>query len=268
MTRGRLAWEKMAAAPEPMPAPGFPDTRTSILVRAAEGEWEPFLAEYLAPCWRDIMIACRGRIPAGDAPDLLQELTLRLMRDGQGRPVPGSPGEPPRGNIPRRYLARKTGGVASARFRTFLKQVIANLIKEHVRHNRRAARSQDLSAAPDPAVEDSVSSSVDRQWVAMCLADAARAFRAECAAARTRARRRRFELLYLATAKGLAPAAIGDRLGLHRTTVAAELAEARERFVGLLAGVSGIADRAELKRHVAADPARLFDALERAHRAG
>ena len=56
---------------------------------------------------------------------------------------------------------------------------------------------------------------------------------------------------------------IAERLGLHRTTVTVDLAAARERFVALLGELSGIADREELKRHVAADPTRVFDALER-----
>lgn len=249
-------------------APAFPETRTTILVRAACGDWEPFFAEYLAPCWREIVLACRGRVPPGDAPDLLQELTVRLMREGRSRPVPGSHAEPPRGNIPGRYLARKADGTGSARFRTYLKRVIANLIEEYARRVEREVQSKDLGAVADPTVESSVSSAVDRHWVGVCLVDAAREFRAECAATRTRGRRRRFELLYLATVRGLSPAAIAEQLGLHRTTVSGELAEARERFVGLLAELSGIADREELKRQVAADPARLFDALERARQSG
>ena len=259
----------MAAQPQPIPtarAPAFPETQTTILVRAAGGDWEPFFKEYLAPCWREVMLACRGRLPMGDAPDLLQELTVRLLRDGRGRPVPGSPAEPPRGNIPQRYLARKRLGVASASFRTYLKQVIGNLIEEHARKAKRQVKAQSLSARVDPSIEDSISSTVDRHWVAACLVDAARQFRAECGSARTRGHQRHFELLYLATVKGLSPAAVARQLGLHRTTVSVDLAAARDRFVAMLSELSGIADREVLKSHVAADPSRLFEALEDAHR--
>ena len=259
----------MAAQPQPIPtahAPAFPETQTAILVRAASGDWEPFFQQYLAPCWREVALACRGRLPMGDVPDLLQELTVRLLREGRSRPVLGSPAEPPRGNIPQRYLARKQLGMASARFRTYLKRVIGNLIEEHARKAKRQIQAQPLPGAVEPATEDSVSSVVDLHWVAACLTDAAQQFRAECESARTRGHQRHFELLYLATAKGLSPPAIAERLGLHRSTVSVDLAAARERFVALLGELSGIADREELKGHVASDPARLFAALEEAHR--
>src|SRR5437763_15698012 len=91
------------------PSVPFPETQTAVLLRAAGGDWEPFFAQYLAPCWREIVLACRGRVPADEAPDLLQELALRLLRDGRARPLPGgdAPDGPPRGNIPRRFLARR-----------------------------------------------------------------------------------------------------------------------------------------------------------------
>jgi DNA-directed RNA polymerase specialized sigma24 family protein len=251
----------------PAPAGGatrgaaFPDTQTSVLAQAAGGDWEPFFREYLAPCWREIAIACRGRIPVGDIPDLFQELTLRLLKMGESRPE--GEAAPIRGNIPHRYLARKQLGIPSAKFRTYLKQVIGNLIREQSRANRRQAKSQD-PAALEPAVEDSISKAVDRHWVAACLFDAAARFHGECAAARTKARQRQFDLLYEATVRGATPADLARTLGLHRTTVTAELGEARERFVARLAKLSGIADRDELKRLVAADPEQLFDALKRA----
>lgn len=251
----------------PAPAGGatrgaaFPETQTSVLAQAAGGDWEPFFREYLAPCWREIAIACRGRIPVGDIPDLFQELTLRLLKMGESRPQ--GEAAPIRGNIPHRYLARKRLGVPSAKFRTYLKQVIGNLIREQSRANRRQAKSQ-APAALEPAVEDSIAKAVDRHWVAACLVDAAQRFLGECAAARTKARQRQFDLLYEATVRGATPADLARTFGLHRTTVTAELGEARERFVAWLAKLSGIADRDELKRLVAADPEQLFDALKRA----
>lgn len=251
----------------PAPASGaprgaaFPETQTSVLAQAAGGDWDPFFREYLAPCWREIALACRGRIPVADIPDLFQELTLRLLKMGESRPE--GEAAPIRGNIPQRYLARKQLGVPSAKFRTYLKQVIGNLIREQSRANRRQAKSQ-APAELEPAIEDSIAKSVDRHWVAACLFDAAQRFHAECAAARTKARQRQFELLYEATVNGATPAEIAKKLGLHRTTVTAELGEARERFVAWLAKLSGITDRDELKRLVAADPEQLFDALKRA----
>lgn len=266
MTDAGLAWEKMTASPgknsaaESRDPSAFPETQTSVLVRAAQGDWEPFFREYLAPCWREITQACRGRVPMGDAADLLQELTLRLLRMGRSRDA-----EPLRGTIPQRFLVRKQLGIPSAKFRTYLKQVIANLVKEQARRAKERTRTRDLSAA-DLSIEDSIHSIVDRYWVAACLADAATRFRDECLSAKTKGRRRQFETLYLATVLGLSSAEIGKRLGLHRTTASEELAEARERFVALLGTLSGIADREELKRYVAADPSRLFEALEIAHR--
>jgi DNA-directed RNA polymerase specialized sigma24 family protein len=261
------------AAPDRQPPPAaashpahpFPETQTAVLVRAAGGDWEPFFAEYLAPCWREIVLACRGRLPADAASDLLQELAVRLLRDGRSRPVPGeADGEAavPRGNIPHRFLARRAGA-DSARFRTYLKQVICNLIAEQVRRTKRA-KPADPNRLPPPeqAVEDSVSTCLDRRWVLDCLPAAARQFRVESEGARTKARQRWFELLYLATVRGLSAAAIAGRLGLHRTTVVTDLAAARARFVALLGELSGVSSPAELKAHVAADPTRLFAALE------
>jgi len=239
----------------------FPETQTSVLAQAAGGDWEPFFRQYLAPCWREIALACRGRVPVGDIPDLFQELTVRLLKMGESRPE--GEAAPIRGNIPHRYLTRKQLGIPSAKFRTYLKQVIGNLIREQSRANRRQAKSQD-PAALEPAVEDSIAKAVDRHWVAACLVDAAQRFREECAAARTKARQRQFELLYESTVLGATPADLARKLGLHRTTITAELGEARERFVAILSKLAGIADRDELKRLVAADPGQLFEALKRA----
>lgn len=250
---------KQRSSTESRDPSAFPETQTSVLVLAAKGDWEPFFREYLAPCWREIAIACRGRVPMAEAPDLFQELSLRLLRTGRSRTA-----EPIRGTIPQRFLARKQLGIPSAKFRTYLKQVIGNLVKEQARRSRRLTRVKELSATIDPVIEDSIASVVDRYWVAACLFDAARQFQSECRSARTKGRQRLFEILYLATVLGLTPTDIAGRLGLHRTTVTVELAEARDRFVALLGALSGIADREELKRHVAADPSRLIDALEKA----
>ncbi|MFO0803081.1 MAG: hypothetical protein U0791_08180 [Gemmataceae bacterium] len=255
-----------------MPFPLRPGATAARPFRTLRHRFSPALpgatgSRFFASTWprvgREIAIACRGRIPVGDIPDLFQELTLRLLKAGESRPE--GEAAPIRGNIPHRYLARKRLGVPSAKFRTYLKQVIGNLIREQSRANRRQAKPQD-PVALEPAVEDSISKAVDRHWVAACLVDAAQRFHGECATARTKARQRQFELLYEATVRGATPADLARTLGLHRTTVTAELADARERFVAWLAKLP--ASRTATKEVVGRGGSeQLPDALKRGERA-
>lgn len=236
----------------------FPDTRTALLAQAAGGRWDDFLRDYLTPCWHEIVAACRERrVPLDDAPELLQELVVRLMRDGQTRDEFGGA----RGNLPGRYLASRDAVGPSARFRTYLKAVIRNLILEHVRRQRRCPAALADDAAVAALVDDSVDRSVDRPWLSGCLAQAIRELRAECAAARTRGQGRLYAVLHRATVDGWGADRIAVDLGLHRTTAADLLSRARRRFVELLGRATGVADAAELKRLVAAEPERLVEAF-------
>lgn len=249
----------------PNPSASFPETQTTILTEAADGAWVRFFQEYLAPCWHEIVLACRGRqLPLHDAADLLQELSVRLMRDGRFKGEWSSDGHggARRGNIPRRFLAHRAAGLPAARFRTYLKQVIQNLIRERLRAQRRQPKplGDDL-AQLEPWVEDSISVSVDRHWVAQSLVQAARQLEAESRRARTRGQQRLFQVLYLSAVQGYSAATIAADLGLDRTTVAELVTRARQRFVEILGQCTGITSRAELKSHVAAVPEALPRAL-------
>ncbi len=98
-----------------------------------------------------------------------------------------------------------------------------------------------------PWIEQSVTRSLDRNWVSKCLAEAAWQLLVTASKSRTRGRRRLFEILYLSIVEDLSPGAIGDRLGLSRTTVSELRTEARGRFATLLERITGITDVAELK---------------------
>jgi DNA-directed RNA polymerase specialized sigma24 family protein len=247
----------------------FPETVMEVLEEAAEGNWTRFFRDYLAPCWREILLSCRNRnLPLDDATDLFQELTVRLLSAGESKQnVAGAlPGEQ-RGNIAKRFLHCREVGLQSARFRTYLKKVIQNLIWEQLRDKRRQPKvlASEEMAVLEPWVNDSVSSSVDRQWVNQCLDRAAEQLHFESRAASTRGRRRLFAILYQWMVKGQTAEAIALELGLDRTTVAELLIRSRHRFVEILGQITGIQSREELKRHVEGDPARLIESLTSVH---
>ncbi|MCI0460529.1 MAG: sigma-70 family RNA polymerase sigma factor [Gemmataceae bacterium] len=235
----------------------FPDTRSEVLAEAACGNWTRFLRDYLAPCWREIVLVCRSRgLPVDEAPDLLQELAVRLLRESPFKDEPA-----PRANLPGRFLRNRQRGLPSARFRTYLKKVIHNLVLEQLRQKQRQPRVTPADGLPEPWVEDSISQSVDRSWVASCLVEAARQLQQESQTARTRGQRRLFVILSLSTVQGWSGTRIATKLGLDRSTVADLLAQARQRFVQILGQISGIQSQDELLGHVAADPEALIQAL-------
>jgi DNA-directed RNA polymerase specialized sigma24 family protein len=155
----------------------------------------------------------------------------------------------------------------SARFRTYLKRVVLNLVKEAARKARRRPRQLDDRAwkALEPWVEQSVTRSLDGQWMTDCLTEAAWQLWATSYAARTRGQRRLFEILYLSAVGGQRAEAIARRYGVDRTTISGLLTEARGRFVFLLARISGITERQELKELLADRVDDLKAALARVH---
>jgi len=250
----------------------FPDTRTEVLSEAAAGNWDPFIDLYLRPCWREVVITCRQRrIPMPEADDLFQELMLRLLRDsGFNHKIRSVLAEQCRdpdfhGNMPGRYLVYRQLPLRSARFRTYLKGVVRNLVLEAVRGIRRGPKQLDDQAwqALEPWIEESVTRSVDRRWVSNCLAEAAWQLKATSEKSRTRGRRRLFEILYLSTVEGRSAGQIAEGLGLGRTTISGLLSEARGRFVTLLGKITGITDLAELKDLLGHSAEDLEQALSR-----
>jgi DNA-directed RNA polymerase specialized sigma24 family protein len=251
----------------------FPETQTEVLAKAAAGDWEKFLHQYLNPCWREIRLSCQLRhIPLDDVDDLLQELAIRLMRDGQFRQElpPGgteAPDVPKVGNVAGRFLAHREAGLPSARFRTYLKQVIQNLLHEYLRGKRRlpaTADSDELSAL-QACVEESVLVSLDRQWVSGCLGRVARKFRDECASTRLKGQRRLFQIFFLASVRGWNTDRIAAEFRVDASTIRGALIQARQRFVQMLSEETGISSRDELKKHVAANPTELLKALAEAN---
>ncbi len=249
----------------------FPETQSEILREAADGVWERFLGEYLRPCWREIVLSCRARrILLGDAEDLFQELALRLMKEGWSRDKPGarSPPQPSvRGNLPARYLRHRDEGSGTAKFRTFLKCVIRNLVLERVRQRQRWPQSLAAEGCRkiETWLEETVSEAIDRQWLADCLLLAARHLREESARARTRGKRRMFDLLYRSITLRQSAAAIAREYGVDRSVIAEMLPLARQRFLMLLSQVTEIDGVDELQRQVASVPETLLDAFEQAH---
>lgn len=254
----------------------FPETHTEILAEAAAGNWTRFLDEYLRPCWREIVIACRTRgLPLPDADDLYQELMVRLIRHSRFKPqlraILAQQQQDPdfRGNLPQRYLKARELPFRTARFRTYLKEVIRNLVLEAIRARRRQplALAEVDEADLAPWIEGSISRSLDLQWIARCLDEAAGAFWQESARSRTRGKRRLFEMLCLFTLEGQSAAEIAPRFGLDRTTASSLLSEAKARFILQLQRVTGMSDALELKALLADATEQIKAALARVRRA-
>lgn len=272
-------WEKMGRRPEksrtrphatPVGDDPFPDTRTEILEEAAAGNWRPFLEEYLRPCWREVVIACHTRrLPIPDAEDLYQELMVRIIREAPfGRGVQHILAEQQldphvRANLPGRYLMYRKLPLESARFRTYLKRTIQNVLLETMRKQKRRPEQLDSDdwKVLEPWIEQSISASLDRRWMSTCLTEAALRLRSESVSARTRGRRRLFDVLYLSTVEGLPAEKIAGHYGIHRTTIADLLTRARDRLVELMHEVTGIAEPSELKELMAANVSELKEAL-------
>ena len=148
-----------------------------------------------------------------------------------------------------------------------MKSVIQNLVLEQVRQRQR--RPQSLAAESSPKIElwleEAVSEVIDRQWLAECLLVAARELREESARARTRGKRRMFDLLYRSTTLRQAAAPIAREYGVERSVIAEMLPQARQRFLKLLSQVTEIDSEDELQRQVARVPESLLDAFEQAH---
>ncbi len=244
----------------------YPETSTFILHEAAAGRWDTFLAAYLRPCWREVVLCCAGRgIPLLDAEDLFQELMLRVLRhsgfSGKVEEELGRLGEAGdfRANLPGRYLkyrevANLQGlSIRSTRFRAYLKGVVENLVLELIRQRRREPKPIDsaLLESAQPWIERSITLGMDRAWRAQCLEAAIAMLREECAEASTKGRRRLYDLLYLNVVGEQSGDAIAKRLGLNRTTVSSLLKQARARLAALLSAATGIADPAELRALVA-----------------
>ena len=253
----------------------FPETQVDVLRKAAAGDWAPFLEEYLRPCWREVVLTCRQHnLPLSESDDLYQELMLRLLRSSglnrEVRRLMVRENQDPsfRGNLPGRYLYLRhlELPVPSARFRTYLKRTIRNLVLDAVRKAYRRPQRQMVRelAAAEPWIEESITHSLDRRWVANCLLKAAFLLRTESRAARSRGKRRLFETLYLASVEHWPSERIARKFGLHRTTVSDLLSRARSRLAVLLRQTTGVTDSAELRELLAGNIDELRNALAQA----
>jgi DNA-directed RNA polymerase specialized sigma24 family protein len=251
----------------------FPETNTRILAEAAAGKWGPFLDAYLRPCWREVVIACRRRrLALDDAEDLYQDLMLRLLQDaGFHRSARRALAEAAkqdsfRGNMPGRYLQYRSSPLRSARFRTYLKRTIQNLVFEMVRRScRRPKQLQGVEGdSLEPWIEQSVSSGLDRQWLKEAFFQAAVQFRTECEKARSRGKQRLFDILCLADVEGRSPGNIGQKFGVDRTTISGLLREARTRLVELVQKHTGVTESVELKKLLTTNFEELKNVLSRA----
>lgn len=247
----------------------FPETQTQVLAHAAQGEWEPFFQNYLRPCWLAVCQECRvWGLQEATAEDLFGELVVRLMRDGRfqreirtAADEDQQPAKPQ--NIPARFLAYRGLPLRQARFRNYLRKVIGNLALEAIRGAARRPQLADDERLEQAGaqLEAALGRGLDRKWLLDCLASAAWQLNAESRSSRTRARRRRFHILYFSAVRNQSAGKLAQDLGLDRSTVAALLSEARRRFLGILAQITGISDAAELRDLLQDEASQLQAAL-------
>ena len=220
------------------------------------------------------MIACRRhgvRLVAPD--DLYQELMLRVIRDAgfghRARQALTEKHEDPetRDNLPGKYLKYRELPLPTARFRTYLKTVIRNLIHEAVRTERRQPGKIDSphDMVLEPWIEDSLTRHLDRRWIVDCLTEAAWRVYRESESARTRGKARCFDVLYRSTVKGESPGLIAVEYQVDRSTISALLTEARGQFANCLRQVAGITDLDELGDMLTDMADELKAALGRVH---
>lgn len=251
----------------------FTETRSEVLRAAADGDWSEFFQQYLKPCWREVVIGCRQRnldFAAGD--DIFQDFVLRVLRDGkfgaQARTALLECGKDPsrRDNLPARYLAMEKTPLGSVRFRTYLKAVVRNIVLEFIRAKSKQPEPLEVNNMLQHQIwiDRSVTLSIDRHWIVMSLETAARRLRAESNSAKTKGKRRWFDILYNSVVSGMTQEAIAQKLGLDASTVSELTKDARTHFVALLHDTTGIQDLVELKDTVARAPHALRSAFENA----
>jgi DNA-directed RNA polymerase specialized sigma24 family protein len=271
---GRSVGKKKSGSSSKGGADALPLTDTAVLAAAADGHWKPFFRAYLQPCWREVVIASRRHgIRLADPDDLYQELMLRVIRDaGFGHRVKqalAANDEDPeaRGNLLGRYLKYRELPLPTARFRTYLKTVIRNLIRKVVRTERRQPRKLDTHhrIVLEPWIEESLTCYLDRQWIIDCLTEVVWQVHRESTSAHTRGKARWFGVLYRSTVKGESPRVTALEYQVDRSTISASLTEARGRFVDCLREVAGITNLDELGDLLADMVDELKTALIRVH---
>jgi DNA-directed RNA polymerase specialized sigma24 family protein len=238
----------------------FPETQQTLLAAAADGRWNEFLDAYLRPCWKNLAAACRAKgLDLHDADDLFQELILRLMRPGRFgaetlRKAQETGLSQFRGNLPARYLRLRDLPLQSAKFRTYVKAVTANLLAEELRARRRRARHatpQELDVVK--WLDQSVAQSFDRSRLWEVIRSAVDQLYSESVSARTRGRSRYFAYLYHSTTEGCGPGAIAVRYGLDRATASKGLESAKRRFIEIVQSLCGD-DAEQAARLIVAEP--------------
>lgn len=268
-----------ASAGENDPGGAFPPTQTILLAAAAAGRWEEFLAAYLRPCWENVAAACRAKgFQLHDADDLFQELVIRLMRPGKFAAVTKRRAADVElaaftGNLPARYLRYRKLPLESARFRTYLKNVIANLLLEAWRRRKKFRRQVPLVEEPQWSewLERSIDVSIERHCLRDALQKAVDDLFREVAAASTQGRQRYFAYLYYGYVRQLSHGVIALKFDIDRTTVSEGYGEARKRLIELMQQRLGTDAEEELRDWLNANGpivAQTFaayrDAIERA----
>jgi hypothetical protein len=242
-----------------------------VLQAAAGGDWNQFYCEYLLACTRETALACRQLgVPLRDVDDLIQDLAIRLQKNGafakewRERLRGLNANSQFRGNIPAKYLHARQSNIMTARFRTYLKAVIKRLIFEHLRRRIPIPRYVDnIEAHVDGILEESIDRSIDRHLVISCLDTVAHSLAVESLEASTKARQRMFSAIYYSIVKRFTHEDLAVHFHIDRTTAAGLLKAARQRFVALLVDATGIDDREYLHRILAKDPAALVKSLKK-----
>lgn len=241
----------------------FLDTRSVILKAAAEGDWSEFFSRYLRPIWSEVVKVCRQRnVRLVDAEDMFQEIVLRMLREGSFHPrlhrelTQAGLDANVRGNLAARYMIHRQLPRPSARFRTYLKRVIHNVILESLRKRRGRERPEtplDVSLL-EPMVEESVEESLDREWSLDCQLRAALLLKLDSERARTRGQRRHFDIMERTIVAKQSPQEIADDLALDASTIRELLVHAKAKYLKLLKDVCGKDDFEQLRDAVSTIP--------------
>lgn len=229
----------------------FPTTQSKVLLAAAQGDFQAFCEYYLRPCWREVVLICRQKgLSIADPDDVYQELMLRLLDDGAfGAKAQreDSALRSVRANIPARYLLYRGAHPGTAKFRTYLKRVIENLVLESLRREGRHRRRRVELDLVSPVVEQSLSETYDPRWSDQCVAEAIGLLAKESREATTKGVRRWFKMLRFALADGLSIDQIAQRFDIERSVASRQLAEAKQRLLLHMRRLTGIQDEARIR---------------------
>lgn len=162
-----------------------------------------------------------------------------------------------------RFRYRRTRPFAIARFRTYAKRMLQNIVLKTVRMRR---PPQQLPEDVEPFVEATMMHSVDRVLVQECMYVAAAWLKQYSVLPQPKGPQRLFRVLYGAAVLGESRVKMSVDLGIHYTTASDLVAQAQNKFLEYLGQYCQVCEEYELKDPLSGSAEQIASPLQQATR--